>query len=57
VHGSILSQMQEVEINLEPTPLTVKADFALHGRAGEILPALVKAVWNNKNLTGFTKTC
>jgi NAD-dependent deacetylase len=36
-----------VEINLEPTPLTVKADFAFHGRAGEILPALVQAVWNN----------
>ena len=36
-----------VEINLEPTPLTEKADFALHGKAGEILPALVRAVWNN----------
>jgi len=35
-----------VEINLEPTRLTMKADFAFHGRAGEILPALVKAVWS-----------
>lgn len=36
-----------VEINLEPTPLTMKADFTFHGRAGEILPALVQAVWDN----------
>lgn len=34
-----------VEINAEPTPLTPKVDFALRGKAGEILPALVKAVW------------
>jgi NAD-dependent deacetylase len=34
-----------VEINAEPTPLTSKADFAFHGRSGEILPDLVKAVW------------
>ena len=34
-----------VEINMEPTPLTEKVDFALHGRSGEILPALVRAVW------------
>jgi NAD-dependent deacetylase len=34
-----------VEINAEPTPLTAKVDFALHGRSGEILPALVQAVW------------
>lgn len=34
-----------VEINAEPTPLTPKVDFAFHGRSGEILPALVKAVW------------
>lgn len=33
------------EINAEPTPLTPKVDFALHGKSGEILPALVKAVW------------
>jgi len=35
-----------VEVNAEPTPLTVKVDFALHGKSGEILPALVEAVWN-----------
>lgn len=34
-----------VEINTEPTPLTPKTDFFLHGKSGEILPALVKAVW------------
>jgi len=36
-----------VEINLEPTPLADKADYALHGKAGEILPELAKAVWKN----------
>jgi NAD-dependent deacetylase len=34
-----------VEINAEPTPLTPKTDFAFHGKSGEILPELVKAVW------------
>jgi len=34
-----------VEINAEPTPLTPKTNFALHGKAGEILPALVQEVW------------
>lgn len=34
-----------VEINAEATPLTPKADFVLHGKSGEILPALVQAVW------------
>ena len=34
-----------VEINLDPTPLTPHADFALHGKSGEILPQLVKEVW------------
>lgn len=36
-----------VEINAEPTPLTSKADFTFHGKSGEILPELVKAVWGN----------
>ena len=35
-----------VEINAEPTPLTGKADFAFHGKSGDILPALVAAVWD-----------
>ncbi len=34
-----------VEINAEPTPLTAKADYALHGKSGEILPELVRVVW------------
>jgi len=34
-----------VEINAEPTPLTSKAHHVLHGRSGEILPELVRAVW------------
>ena len=34
-----------IEINAEPTPLTSKADFAFHGKSGEILPELLKAVW------------
>jgi NAD-dependent deacetylase len=34
-----------IEINLETTPLTPRADFAFHGKAGEILPALVRASW------------
>jgi len=40
-HGALV-----VEINAEPTPLTPKADFVLHGRSGEILPQLVKTVWS-----------
>ena len=34
-----------VEVNAEPTPLTPKVDYPLHGKSGEILPALVQAVW------------
>jgi NAD-dependent deacetylase len=34
-----------VEINAEPTPLTEKVDFALHGKSGEILPDLIQEVW------------
>lgn len=34
-----------VEVNATPTPLTELADFTLIGKAGEILPALVQAVW------------
>jgi NAD-dependent deacetylase len=35
-----------VEINLEPTPLTPKVDYFLQGKAGEVLPELVKSVWD-----------
>jgi len=34
-----------VEINAEPTPLTPQVDFFFAGKAGEILPALRRAVW------------
>jgi len=34
-----------VEINPASTPLTAIADHALHGRAGDIVPALVAATW------------
>jgi NAD-dependent deacetylase len=34
-----------VEINAEATPLTAKVDFAFHAKSGEVLPALVQAVW------------
>jgi NAD-dependent deacetylase len=33
------------EINPEPTPLTQKVDVFLQGKSGELLPALVEAVW------------
>lgn len=36
-----------VEVNAEPTPLTEKTDFSLLGKAGEILPVLVRAVWGD----------
>lgn len=35
-----------VEINPQPTPLTGVADYSLRGPAGEILPQLLKAVWD-----------
>ena len=35
-----------VDVNLEPTPLTEKADFFLQGKSGDVLPELVKAVWS-----------
>ncbi len=34
-----------VEINAEPTPLTERCDYSFRGRSGEVLPALVRAVW------------
>lgn len=36
-----------VEINTESTPLTRKVDFVFHGKSGEILPAMVRAVWGD----------
>lgn len=38
-HGAVT-----VEINLEPTPTSGLMDFAIHGKAGDILPELVAAL-------------
>jgi NAD-dependent deacetylase len=35
-----------VEINTEETPLTSSADYFFQGKSGEILPGLVKSVWD-----------
>jgi NAD-dependent deacetylase len=37
-----------VEINLEPTPLTPYTNYALHGAAAAILPALVEQAFSEK---------
>jgi NAD-dependent deacetylase len=34
-----------IEINKDPTPLTPLADHSFHGKAGEILPALLQQTW------------
>jgi NAD-dependent deacetylase len=34
-----------IELNPEQTALTPKVDYFLQGKAGELLPALVKAAW------------
>jgi NAD-dependent deacetylase len=39
-NGAIL-----IETNLERTPLTDSADYFIQGKSGEILPELVKQVW------------
>ncbi|NUM81024.1 NAD-dependent deacylase [bacterium] len=36
-----------IEINPDETPLSPKATYFLQGKSGEILPALVKAVWGS----------
>ena len=35
---------QVIEVNLEPTGLSERADVALHGKAGTVLPALVQSL-------------
>jgi len=34
-----------IEINAEPTPLTANCNYAFHGKAGEILPDLLREIW------------
>jgi NAD-dependent deacetylase len=46
-HGAVL-----VEVNLNPTPLTPSVDYFLQGKAGEILPALVKETWGGEDRNG-----
>jgi NAD-dependent deacetylase len=36
-----------VEVNIESTPLTPKANYFFKGKSGEILPELVETVWGN----------
>lgn len=36
---------QVIQINPEPTDLSSRAQFDLRGKAGEILPALIRSVW------------
>jgi NAD-dependent deacetylase len=39
-----------IEVNMDPTPLSSSADFAFHGKAGEILPALLEKIKGNWGL-------
>lgn len=39
------SSATTVEINPQPTPISPYIDYVLSGPAGEVLPALLKAVW------------
>ena len=38
-----------IEINPDETPLTPRAAFVLRGPAGKVLPALVRAAWENES--------
>jgi NAD-dependent deacetylase len=42
---ALAAHVPVVEINLNPTPLSSLASYGLPGPAGEILPELVKAIW------------
>jgi len=44
VHEAVRSGALTVEANLEPTPLSREVDYSLHGKSGELLPALVAAL-------------
>jgi NAD-dependent deacetylase len=37
-----------IEVNPNPTPLTFQASYALSGPSGEILPTLVRTVWQTR---------
>lgn len=42
-----------VYINLDVKTESSASVFRIHGKAGEVLPALVNAVWSNENLAGL----
>ncbi|MFO0983528.1 MAG: NAD-dependent deacylase [Planctomycetota bacterium] len=44
-YEALMRGIAVAEINLGETPLSTEATFALHGKAGEILPELVRATW------------
>jgi NAD-dependent deacetylase len=44
-HIALQRRAVVAEINLDPTPLTPRATIAWHGRAGELLPALLNAAF------------
>jgi NAD-dependent deacetylase len=39
-----------IEINKDPTPLSPLADYSFLGKAGEILPALIQAIWRKNEI-------
>jgi NAD-dependent deacetylase len=41
-----------IEINKDATPLTPLADYSFLGKAGEILPALVREIWIRESERG-----
>ncbi len=41
-----------IEINKDPTPLTPLADYSFPGKAGEILPELVRQIWIHQSDSG-----
>ncbi len=45
--AALNAQATVVEINPQPTPLSPHVTFSLNGAAGQILPALVAAVWES----------
>ena len=41
-----------IEVNMDPTPLSLSADAAFHGKAGEILPALLQEIKRQRVFKG-----
>ncbi len=47
IRGAAAQGALTVEVNLDPTPNTALVDYAFHGPAGVILPAIEHAVWGD----------